>query len=57
MADGTAKPIETVEPGDEVVVTDPETGRTEMDTVTATIHSGETMRHSGPARPFKVCNA
>ncbi|GGM36461.1 hypothetical protein GCM10011608_21370 [Micromonospora sonchi] len=37
MADGSTKAIEEVERGDEVVVTDPATGRTEVDTVTATI--------------------
>ncbi|MBL6274852.1 ricin-type beta-trefoil lectin domain protein [Micromonospora fiedleri] len=37
MADGSTKPIEDVKPGDEVVVTDPATGRTDVDTVTATI--------------------
>ncbi|SCL30352.1 intein C-terminal splicing region/RHS repeat-associated core domain-containing protein [Micromonospora nigra] len=37
MADGSTKPIEDVETGDRVVVTNPETGRTEVDTVTATI--------------------
>ncbi|MFI7078358.1 ricin-type beta-trefoil lectin domain protein [Micromonospora sp. NPDC049903] len=37
MADGSTKAIEDVEPGDKVVVTDPESGRTEVDTVTAAI--------------------
>ncbi|MFE0590379.1 ricin-type beta-trefoil lectin domain protein [Micromonospora echinospora] len=37
MADGSTKPIEDVKPGDKVLATDPETGRTEVETVTATI--------------------
>ncbi|SCE64622.1 RHS repeat-associated core domain-containing protein [Micromonospora mirobrigensis] len=37
MADGSAKPIEDVKPGDQVVVTDPDTGRTKVETVAATI--------------------
>ncbi|WEH33857.1 polymorphic toxin-type HINT domain-containing protein [Streptomyces sp. AM 4-1-1] len=37
MADGTRKPIENVESGDEVVATDPTTGRTSEQKVTATI--------------------
>lgn len=37
MADGTAKPVEDVEIGDEVLATDPGTGRTEVKTVTAEI--------------------
>ncbi|WP_059009303.1 polymorphic toxin-type HINT domain-containing protein [Streptomyces specialis] len=35
MADGTYKPIEDVEIGDEILATDPETGETEARTVTA----------------------
>ncbi|MFB9514038.1 polymorphic toxin-type HINT domain-containing protein, partial [Streptomyces purpureus] len=37
MADGTRKPIEKVEEGDEVLATDPTTGRTTKQKVTATI--------------------
>lgn len=37
MADGSTKAIEDVKPGDKVVVADPETGRTEVDTVSAAI--------------------
>ncbi|GHE36416.1 hypothetical protein GCM10018771_15820 [Streptomyces cellulosae] len=37
MADGSRKPIEDVKVGDEVVATDPETGKTEIETVTAEI--------------------
>ncbi|MDT0403887.1 polymorphic toxin-type HINT domain-containing protein [Streptomyces edwardsiae] len=37
MADGTTKPIEDVEIGDKVLATDPVTGRTETETVTAEI--------------------
>jgi hypothetical protein len=37
MADGTSKPIEEVELGDEVLATDPETGTTERRQVTALI--------------------
>ncbi|MGW6292058.1 polymorphic toxin-type HINT domain-containing protein [Streptomyces sp. NPDC055058] len=37
MADGTTKPIEDVEIGDEVLATDPKTGVTEVKTVTAEI--------------------
>ncbi|MEW9555328.1 RHS repeat-associated core domain-containing protein [Nonomuraea sp. NPDC050783] len=39
MADGRARPIEDLKTGDEVVATDPETGRTETKTVLATITS------------------
>ncbi|MGA5703846.1 polymorphic toxin-type HINT domain-containing protein [Peterkaempfera bronchialis] len=38
MADGTRKDIDKIEVGDQVLATDPETGRTEPHTVTATIH-------------------
>jgi RHS repeat-associated protein len=44
MADGSAKPIEDVKPGDKVQATDPETGRTEVKTVTATI-KGDGVKH------------
>ncbi|MFJ3924152.1 polymorphic toxin-type HINT domain-containing protein [Streptomyces sp. NPDC090022] len=37
LADGTSKPIEELEPGDDVVATDPETGETAVKDVTATI--------------------
>jgi RHS repeat-associated protein len=37
MADGSSKPIEKVRPGDKVVATDPETGRTSVQTAAATI--------------------
>ncbi|MET9964979.1 RHS repeat-associated core domain-containing protein [Streptomyces sp. NPDC006356] len=37
MADGTTKPIEDVENGDKVLATDPETGETSVETVTAEI--------------------
>ncbi|GAA3535331.1 hypothetical protein GCM10022419_013630 [Nonomuraea rosea] len=37
MADGTTKPIDEVEIGDQVLATDPETGRTESKPVTALI--------------------
>lgn len=37
MADGSTKPVEDVQPGDEVLVTDPETGETVAETVTAAI--------------------
>jgi RHS repeat-associated protein len=37
MADGSRKPISEVKPGDKVLATDPETGRTEERVVTATI--------------------
>ncbi|MFI2375403.1 RHS repeat-associated core domain-containing protein [Streptomyces sp. NPDC018964] len=37
MSDGTTKPIKDVRIGDEIVVTDPETGRTTTRTVVATI--------------------
>jgi RHS repeat-associated protein len=39
MADGTTKPIEDVEVGDKVLATDPETGKTEVKTITAEISS------------------
>ncbi|SCF30069.1 intein C-terminal splicing region/intein N-terminal splicing region [Micromonospora chokoriensis] len=44
MADGSAKPIEDVKPGDKVQVTDPETSRVEVSTVTAAI-KGEGVKH------------
>ncbi|WP_328876324.1 polymorphic toxin-type HINT domain-containing protein [Streptomyces sp. NBC_00287] len=44
MADGTAKPIEDVENGDKVLATDPETGETAVETVTAEI-KGEGVKH------------
>ncbi|SCF30121.1 RHS repeat-associated core domain-containing protein [Micromonospora chokoriensis] len=44
MADGSTKPIEDVEPGDKVQVTDPETGRVEVETVTAAI-TGEGVKN------------
>ncbi|MFC9650483.1 RHS repeat-associated core domain-containing protein [Streptomyces sp. NPDC056937] len=37
MADGTTKPIDQVKPGDKVVATDPKTGETRVETVTAEI--------------------
>ncbi|MGW7306320.1 ricin-type beta-trefoil lectin domain protein [Streptomyces sp. NPDC054835] len=37
MADSTTKPIEKIEPGDKVVATDPDTGETRVETVTADI--------------------
>ncbi|GAB7053018.1 hypothetical protein JCM9534A_81440 [Catenuloplanes indicus JCM 9534] len=43
MADGSAKPIEDVRPGDEVRATDPNTGETTTRTVTATI-TGEGVK-------------
>lgn len=45
MADGTHKPIEDVQPGDLVLATDPETGRTEPKPVVKTItgHGDKTM--------------
>ncbi|WP_406177937.1 ricin-type beta-trefoil lectin domain protein [Streptomyces sp. NBC_00996] len=44
MADGTAKPIEDVKNGDKVVATDPETGETSTETVTAEI-KGHGLKH------------
>ncbi|NBE81921.1 ricin-type beta-trefoil lectin domain protein [Micromonospora rubida] len=44
MADGSAKAIEDVKPGDKVMATDPETGRTEVQTVTAAI-KGDGVKH------------
>lgn len=44
MADGTTKPIEEVRTGDEVLATDPETGRTTSETVTAEI-KGNGVKH------------
>ncbi|MFC7534086.1 ricin-type beta-trefoil lectin domain protein, partial [Actinoplanes sp. GCM10030250] len=44
MADGSTKPIEEVKPGDNVQATDPETGETRTETVTATIE-GEGVKH------------
>lgn len=45
MADGTHKPIEDIQPGDLVLATDPETGRTEPQPVVATItgHGNKTL--------------
>lgn len=44
MADGTTKPIEQVKNGDKVLATDPETGETAVETVTAEI-KGEGVKH------------
>jgi RHS repeat-associated protein len=44
MADGTTKPIEDIEPGDKVLATNPDTGHTEVETVTATI-TGTGTKH------------
>ncbi|GAA3619449.1 hypothetical protein GCM10023079_06350 [Streptomyces chitinivorans] len=44
MADGSTKPIEDVRAGDKVLATDPETGRTRVETVTAEIR-GEGVKH------------
>ncbi|MGA5145680.1 polymorphic toxin-type HINT domain-containing protein, partial [Streptomyces griseoincarnatus] len=43
-ADGSSKPIEEVEVGDKVVATDPETGETRIETVTAEI-KGKGLKH------------
>ncbi|MEU5343997.1 ricin-type beta-trefoil lectin domain protein [Streptomyces sp. NPDC020766] len=44
MADGTTKPIEKVKNGDKVLATDPETGETAVETVTAEI-KGEGVKN------------
>jgi hypothetical protein len=44
MADGSTKPIEDVETGDKVLATDPQTGETTAETVTAEI-KGEGLKH------------
>ncbi|MEU8523109.1 ricin-type beta-trefoil lectin domain protein, partial [Streptomyces sp. NPDC048577] len=44
MADGTSKPIEKVRTGDKVVATDPKTGESRIETVTAEI-KGEGLKH------------
>ncbi|KPI04195.1 RHS repeat-associated core domain containing protein-containing protein [Actinobacteria bacterium OK074] len=44
MADGTTKPIEDVRNGDKVTATDPETGETSVETVTAEIQ-GKGVKH------------
>ncbi|MFK0116159.1 polymorphic toxin-type HINT domain-containing protein [Streptomyces sp. NPDC090994] len=44
MADGTTKPIEDIENGDKVLATDPETGETAVETVTAEI-LGKGVKH------------
>ncbi|MGW2046970.1 ricin-type beta-trefoil lectin domain protein [Streptomyces sp. NPDC001858] len=44
MADGTTKPIEKVKTGDKVVATDPKTGETRIETVTAEI-KGHGRKH------------
>ncbi|MFD1659320.1 ricin-type beta-trefoil lectin domain protein [Streptomyces caeni] len=44
MADGTTKPIEKVKTGDKVVATDPRTGETRIETVTAEI-KGQGLKH------------
>ncbi|MFG3606387.1 ricin-type beta-trefoil lectin domain protein, partial [Streptomyces sp. NPDC047928] len=44
MADGTTKPIDEVENGDKVVATDPETGQTGVETVTAEIEGKGTKK-------------
>ncbi|MFV2117310.1 ricin-type beta-trefoil lectin domain protein [Streptomyces sp. Act-28] len=44
MADGSTKPIEKVKPGDKVLATDPKTGETRVETVTAGI-KGRGLKH------------
>ncbi|MFF5104364.1 polymorphic toxin-type HINT domain-containing protein [Streptomyces sp. NPDC000134] len=44
MADGTTKPIEEIKNGDKVLATDPETGETAVETVTAEI-LGKGLKH------------
>ncbi|MEU5088957.1 ricin-type beta-trefoil lectin domain protein [Streptomyces sp. NPDC021356] len=44
MADGSTKPIEKVKAGDKVVATDPKTGETRIETVTAEIR-GQGLKH------------
>ncbi|WP_018566667.1 ricin-type beta-trefoil lectin domain protein [Streptomyces sp. PsTaAH-124] len=44
MADGSTKPIEKVKAGDKVVATDPKTGETRVETVTAEIR-GQGLKH------------
>ncbi|MFF3565807.1 ricin-type beta-trefoil lectin domain protein [Streptomyces sp. NPDC002574] len=44
LADGSAKPIEKVRTGDKVVATDPKTGETRIETVTAKI-KGQGLKH------------
>ncbi|MEU6098672.1 hypothetical protein [Streptomyces sp. NPDC047079] len=44
MADGSTKPIEKVKAGDKVVTTDPKTGETRVETVTAEI-KGQGLKH------------
>ncbi|MEV6654242.1 ricin-type beta-trefoil lectin domain protein [Streptomyces sp. NPDC051219] len=44
MADGSTKPIEKVKPGDKVKATDPKTGETRVETVTAAI-KGDGVKH------------
>ncbi|HEX5594568.1 MAG TPA: ricin-type beta-trefoil lectin domain protein, partial [Micromonosporaceae bacterium] len=44
MADGSTKPIEDVKPSDKVIATDPETGETRVETVTAEI-KGDGVKH------------
>lgn len=44
MADGSTKPIEKVRAGDKVVATDPRTGETRIETVTAEI-KGQGLKH------------
>ncbi|MET9651680.1 ricin-type beta-trefoil lectin domain protein, partial [Streptomyces sp. NPDC006460] len=44
MADGTTKPIEKVKAGDKVLATDPRTGETRTETVTAEI-KGQGLKH------------
>ncbi|WP_416968495.1 polymorphic toxin-type HINT domain-containing protein [Streptomyces sp. 4F14] len=44
MSDGSTKPIEKVKAGDKVIATDPKTGETRVETVTAEI-KGEGLKH------------
>ncbi|MFF3844233.1 polymorphic toxin-type HINT domain-containing protein [Streptomyces sp. NPDC002328] len=61
MADGSTKPIEKVKVGDKVVATDPRTGKTSVQTATATIIGKGTKRlvkvtlsvHEGSAEPSR----
>lgn len=51
MADGSSKPIEDVKLGDKIFATDPETGETRVETVTAEIQVRCQAARQGHHRP------
>jgi len=54
MADGSSKAIEDIRPGDRVIATDPETGETRVETVSAVI-TGDGVKHLVKVTIDRVC--